>query len=187
MGLGAGVFGMTLYFSVFAAPQEPEAPAPPALVQRSPASAADEPVRLRIPSLDIDAHVQHVGVKADGSMGTPSNFTDTAWYKYGTVPGMTGSAVIDGHVDNGLSLPGVFKNLSNIQKGATIEVVAKGGQVARFVVTDVVTYPYKEVPVEQLFNRADKARLNLVTCDGAWVKGARTYDRRLVVYAELAG
>jgi len=41
------------------------------------------------------------------------------------------------------------------------------------------------VPLQKLFLQNDKARLNLVTCDGAWIAGEKTYNRRLVVYAEL--
>ncbi len=67
------------------------------------AAQGDLPRRLRIPSLTIDAFVRHVGINEKGNMATPGNFTDTGWYKYGTVPGFVGSAVIDGHVDNALA------------------------------------------------------------------------------------
>src|SRR5581483_3680239 len=88
-------------------------------------SSADLPARLIIPSLHIDAPVEYVGVNAAGNMRAPSNFTDVAWYDRGTVPGTQGSAVMDGHVDNGLGLPGVFKNLATLQPGADIYVAVK--------------------------------------------------------------
>lgn len=144
------------------------------------------PARLQIPALDIDANVQYVGVKANGSMGTPNNFTDVAWYKYGTVPGQLGSAVIDGHVDNGLSLPGVFKHLSNIKIGDDVYVVTKEGTRLHFIVQNIAHYPYKSVPTDQIFNPKDNARLNLITCEGNWVGADKTYDERLVVYTVLA-
>ncbi len=145
----------------------------------------DLPLRLDIPSLHIDAAVQDVGVKPDGSMGTPNNFTDVAWYKYGTVPGEIGSAVIDGHVDNGLSLAGVFKHLNNIEVGDEVDVQTESGKTLRFTVAAIADYDYKSVPTNQLFNASDVPRLNLITCDGAWVKGEKTYDHRLVVYTTL--
>jgi len=156
----------------------------------SPTSAsahADSPVRLIIPSLNINASVQYVGVNAEGNMRAPSNFTDVAWYEYGAAPGEIGSAVIDGHVDNGLGLNGVFKHLNSLAVGDDIYVVARSGARLHFVVSDVELYPYNAAPSDLIFSRADAAWLNLITCDGAWVSGQRTYDHRLVVFAKLAG
>jgi sortase (surface protein transpeptidase) len=151
-----------------------------------PAQKEELPEQLRIPILGIDALVQHVGLTKSGKMAVPTNFTDVGWYRYGTAPGFVGSAVIDGHVDNGLRLPGVFKKLNGLAVGDEIFVRTAAGAELRFVVQEVAVYGYKEVPTEVLFNRADTARLNLVTCDGAWVAGEKTYDKRLVVYAVLA-
>lgn len=147
-------------------------------------ATSSPPDRLRIPALAIDAAVQHVGVKENGNMATPSGFKDVGWYKYGTVPGQQGSAVITGHVDNGLGLAGVFRDLEKIKTGEEVYVKTKDGGEARFVVTDIQTYAYTAVPLDLLFNRHDKARLNLITCTGNWIKKEKTYDARLVVYLE---
>lgn len=146
---------------------------------------SEEPVRIRIPKLGIDTKIQQTGVNSKGNMGVPTNYTDVAWYKHGTVPGQNGSAVIDGHVDNGLGLAGVFKNLHTLQKGDDIYVVTKTGRELHFVVDEAVGYPYLAVPLEKLFSRTDDARLNLVTCGGSWIKSQKTYDERFVVYARL--
>ena len=143
------------------------------------------PARLVIPALHVDASVQKVGVKADGNMATPSNFSDVAWYKHGTVPGQLGSAVISGHVDNGLALAGVFKHLPEIQIGDDVFIEQQDGSKLHFVVEAIESYPYKDAPVEKIFAQNDAARLNLVTCEGNWVKSEKTYDRRLVVFTKL--
>ena len=144
------------------------------------------PMRLQIPSLGIDAKVQSVGVNAKGNMGVPTNFTDVAWYKLGTVPGKPGAAVIDGHVDNGLALAGVFKHLSEIKVGADLYVVGKDGSKLHFIVSDIQTYPYNNAPARDIFTSTDgDAHLNLVTCTGAWVPGDKTYNQRLVVFSKL--
>ena len=149
-------------------------------------STTSQPARLIVPSLEVDADIQYVGVTKDGNMGVPSNFADVGWYKYGTIPGRQGSAVIDGHVDNAIGLAGVFKNLSTMKVGESVYVQTKGGEKLRFIVTDVVTDGYKDVPVETLFNRKDARRLNLVTCGGSWIQTEKTYDERTVVYTVLA-
>lgn len=203
---GLVVFGSTLVHAVIYAPDGGDSPAPSEAVSSSsaglsgvirapaPSTAAplyssvssDLPSRLQIPALSIDAHVQDVGTNGAGNMSAPSNFTDVAWYKYGTVPGKQGSAVMAGHVDNGLSLAGVFKHLDSIKPGDDIYVVTSGGERLRFAVASVDSYDYKSAPVEQIFGQGDKAYLKLLTCTGDWVQGDRTYDHRLVVTAVLA-
>ena len=147
--------------------------------------AAGQPTRLIIPALGIDTSVEKVGLNAKGNMAAPSNYVDVGWYKYGARPGEQGSAVIAGHLNNGLGLDGVFMNLEDMKKGDDIVIETIEGKQLRFVVTDIASYEYTEVPVETLFNRDDTARLNLVTCEGVWVGDEKTYDRRLVVYAVL--
>ncbi|MDB5239355.1 MAG: hypothetical protein JWO00_690 [Candidatus Parcubacteria bacterium] len=143
------------------------------------------PSRLSIPVIGIDAEVRAVGTTAAGTMATPGNFTDVAWYKFGTVPGMKGSAVIDGHEDNGLGLDGVFKHLSDVKIGDDLYVMTDSGTKLHFVVSDVTAYDYLSVPVDLIFNDDTGYRLRLITCSGRWVSGGDTYDKRLVVTAEL--
>ncbi len=184
--LGMAVFVATLVRAVWYAPENSTY----SLAMKSHKSIVvpkENPVHLAIPSLKIDADVQYVGVNAKGHMGVPNNFTDVAWYQDGTVPGQVGSAVIDGHVDNGLGLDGVFKHLANIKIGESVFVTTKEGRTLRFIVSDTREYAYDAVPNEVVFNQADIVRLNLITCEGAWVAGKKTYDRRLVVYTTLQG
>lgn len=150
------------------------------------ASPGELPKRLRIPSLSINAYVKHVGITADGDMATPGNFVDVGWYKYGTVPGFVGSAVIDGHVDNGLGRLGVFKTLGEIKVGDEVFVDTASSTPLRFVVREVVSYPLADVPAKRIFTDTTGAYLNLITCDGVFNKHANDYESRLVVYAVLA-
>lgn len=144
------------------------------------------PERLAIPALSIDAAVQDVGITAKGNMGVPDNFVDVGWYTYGAIPGQPGTAVIDGHVDNGLSLAGVFKHLDSIQTGDDIYVTNYAGQKLHFVVSDIEYYGYEDAPTNQIFNNdSNGAQLELITCSGTWVPDQKTYDERLVVTATL--
>lgn len=180
-------FTATVVHALFFHP-DPEAlgpePAVPKL-QSAEVSVRDTtpPTRLVIPSIEVDAKVQHVGVNAKGNMATPSNFKDVAWYKNGPSPGENGNAVIAGHLDNGLGLPAVFWRLRELRPGNEISIEAEDGSVQRFVVTDVQSYQYKEVPTALIFNPTGPAGLTLITCDGTWIAREKTYDRRLVVSA----
>lgn len=199
------VFGTTLVHAVFYAPDGSETAQPidstvdsgiqpPAAIQPTSSSSAGtisspgtpaKPSELIIPAISVDAHVQYVGLAYSGNMGVPNNFTDVAWYKNGPIPGQMGSAVMDGHVDNGLSLAGVFKHLEDVKVGDDIYVVTVTGQKLHFVISDVTTFSYHDAPVQQIFNENDKAYLKLITCTGGWVQSDRTYDHRLLVTAVL--
>ena len=178
------VFAWTLVHAIYIAPDT----APTVAPKNAPIVVAttSDPVRIIIPTLHVNAKVQYVGVTAKGAMGTPNNFTDVAWYKYGVVPGQIGSAVIDGHVDNGLALDGVFKHLEDIKIGDDVYIGQKNGLQLHFVVVAVESYPYNDVPTALVFNAVDTARLNLITCGGAWVGVRKTYDHRIVVFTKLA-
>jgi sortase (surface protein transpeptidase) len=145
------------------------------------------PARLEIPSIKVNAKVQHVGLTASGAMGIPTNFTDVAWYKNGTIPGEVGNAAIDGHVDNALGLKGVFKYLKDAKSGDDVYITDKEGKRIHFEVVDMATYPYNATPTEEIFGQTDRTLLRLITCGGKWIQSAKTYDTRVVVTAEYVG
>lgn len=142
------------------------------------------PLRLKISSIKVDAKVQQVGLTAKQAMGIPTNFKDVGWYKYGTLPGEVGSAVIDGHVDNALGLAGVFKHLDEVKVGEEVIVQDINGTDIHFIVTSIDRYDYKTTPPD-IFNEKNKSLLRLITCEGKWISKEKTYDKRLVVTAEL--
>jgi len=184
IALAVGVFAQTA-LQRFSYEPDSEIAAPFAVMPPT-ATAESIPARLQIPSLNIDTRVQQVGLTTKGNMGVPTNFKDVGWYKYGTVPGQLGSAVIGGHVDNALALAGVFKRLDELLVGDSVYVVTADGTKLRFVVTDIESYPYTEAPANIIFTQNDAARLNLITCAGSWIPSRRTYDKRLVIYTKFA-
>lgn len=195
--VAAAVFAYTLLrASVFITSDETDSGIVPAGVSTTSIAAssalatssspfAGSPVRLRIPSIGVDANVQHVGLGKTGNMAVPDNYTDVGWYRYGTTPGEVGSAVIDGHIDNGLGTPAVFIHLGSLTVGDDIYIDTDAGQTLHFVVQDEASYPVAAVPREKLFNQSDAPRLNLITCDGTWDAGQKMYNERHIVYAVL--
>jgi len=178
------VFASAFASSFLYAPDD-EIEAPPEQMVELP-GPEEVPVRLRIPALGVNALVQHVGITESGAMATPKGFQDAGWYKYGVTPGGSGSAVIAGHVDNGLGLAGVFSRLHELREGDEIFVVRADGSDVRFLVSGKRSYPHDAAPTDIIFNPAGSPRLNLITCEGTWLSDTRTYDQRLVVFTTLA-
>jgi sortase (surface protein transpeptidase) len=182
--LGAALlFGITFYRAFYGSGELPGIGGPAAALESSPATV---PVELQIPSLTIDAKVQQVGLTKSGAIGIPSNFTDVAWYKYGPVPGAAGNAIIDGHVDNAVSLPGVFKHLDRLAPGDAIYIVNASGTRLHFIVTKKESLPYNATATEDVFAKGPAANLVLITCGGTWIQSIKQYSERFVVFSTLA-
>jgi len=143
------------------------------------------PAILSIPSIGLRAPVEQVGNKADGTMGTPKNFTDVAWYALGPKPGQSGSAVIDGHVNNALTTAGVFQHLSQVHSGDVVSVSDSAGRTLQYHVVKVAQYDTNSAPVAEIFTTQGPSQLVLITCAGDWIASAHSFDKRLVVYAQL--
>ena len=144
------------------------------------------PARLLIPALEIDTAVQHIGLAPDnsGEMDVPSNFTDVGWYEHGVRPGMYGSAVIAGHLD-GRDVPeAVFYDLHTLQVGDEVIITGVDSMEDVFIVVRIETYAH-DVPTDEVFVSSDGvARLNLITCSGAWMARENVYTERTVVFTE---
>jgi uncharacterized repeat protein (TIGR01451 family) len=148
------------------------------------ASGPLTPSRLRIPALDIDTVVEPVGITTRGLMDVPSNIWDAAWLRSGVKPGALGHSVIDGHLDS-VAGSAVFAQLDRLHAGDRIFVSDEDGGELTFRVTAVRVEPLDGFPTLKVFGPANGRYLNLITCAGRYDPARRTYDQRLVVFAEL--
>ena len=142
------------------------------------------PVLLKIPSLNISAVIDSVGLTPDGAVDVPNRPNDTAWFNLGPRPGNEGSSVIDGHSGWKDGIPAVFDNLGKLKKGDKLSVEDNKGVIINFVVRSFQTYSPSENP-SAVFNSNDgKAHLNLITCAGAWSEVDKSHSKRLVVFTD---
>jgi len=158
----------------------------PSVLGTAATTTAFVPARLRVPSIGVDAAVEQVGQKADGTMGTPTKFGEVAWYAPGSKPGAAGNAVFAGHVDNALTTAGVFEHLSQLKKGDYITVADATGKTLVYRVSSSTSYAANEAPVAQIFAASGPSQLVLITCTGEWVTSQHQFDQRLVVLAAPA-
>lgn len=166
-------------------PTATRAVAPP--VAGPPPSNVGVPVRVRIPSIGVDAEVEQVGIDADGNMATPDDPWNTAWYAPGARPGQQGNAAIAGHVDYAGLGQVVFWDLDKLGPGDEVFVDTAGGATLRFVVRDSVYYRPENAPLQDIFGQTNAVNLNLITCGGTFNPVTRSYDQRLVVFTTYAG
>jgi LPXTG-site transpeptidase (sortase) family protein len=141
------------------------------------------PVRLKIPTINVDSAIGYVGLTSEGDMEVPNNTIDVGWFDLGPHPGEKGSAVIAGHFDGENGEAGVFANLHKLKEGDKLFIEDSKGVVTSFVVRESRTYDPGYA--DDVFGQSDGAHLNLVTCDGVWDGAKKSYSKRLVVFADI--
>ena len=165
------------------------------------------PLRLRIPSLGVDATVLGVGITKqnvmDAPMGSPDDrvWQQAFWYRGSAVPGTASTALMAGHIDGG-GHPAIFAHIADLKAGDAIIVHdTRTGLDVRFAVTRSVSYSLQQTRLPAVLRwmygtgpvagttpqrSADGlSHLTLVTCSGTFRNG--THDHRLVVYATRVG
>jgi LPXTG-site transpeptidase (sortase) family protein len=158
---------------------------PPATATVRPQSISIIPKKIKIPALQIDTFVEQVGVTSAGTMDTPKNIWNTAWFAEGGYrPGQKGNAVIAGHLD----APGtkaIFWDLDKLKPGDKVSVSDAAGRELTFEVTNREIYPVEDAPLQTIFGPAAEPQLNLITCGGTFDRTSQSYNKRLVVYTQL--
>jgi len=143
-----------------------------------------DPVRLKIPSIHVDAPFVRLGLAASREIEVPKGYHEVGWYVNGPTPGELGPAVVLGHVDSYLG-PGVFFSLGQVKPGDTISVERKDGTTAIFRVDKLERYPQADFPTSLVYGDISYAGLRLITCSGVYDRQMKRYNMNLIVYASL--
>jgi hypothetical protein len=143
------------------------------------------PVRIRIPGIRVDAPLMKIGLDTDRHLQVPpeTNPNLAGWYAEGAAPGSAGAAVIAGHVDTHQG-KAVFYDLGAMHKGETIQVLRADGRTAVFTIYGIEVYAKTYFPSDRVYADPPGAEIRVITCGGAFVKGAGYYGN-VVVYARL--
>lgn len=144
------------------------------------------PVRLAIPSLEVSAEIRTVGLDGDSrAMEVPRDAETVGWYRFGSLPGQSGSAVLAAHV-TWHGERGPFFSLGDLDPGATIEVEFSDGSVVGFQAASRSTYAKPDLPTARIFAQDVPPILYLITCGGDYDRNSRSYDDNVVVTAVVA-
>ncbi len=142
------------------------------------------PIHLKIPSINVDASFEYVGLTPEGAMGVPKERSNIAWFELGPRPGEKGSAVIAGHYGWKNGKGSAFDNLYKLHKGDTLYIENEKGEITTFVVRESRRYD-PEADASSVFGSNDGlAHLNLITCEGVWDAVSKSYSQRLVVFTD---
>lgn len=142
------------------------------------------PMRLRIPKINTDSLVEHVGLDSQGAIGVPKDRDNVAWFEFGQRPGDVGGAIIVGHYGINNKKTSVFDNLHRLRVGDKLFVEDDRGTIITFVVREIRRYD-PEADSSVAFGPNDgKSHLNLITCEGVWDEKTQQYPKRLIVFTD---
>jgi sortase (surface protein transpeptidase) len=142
---------------------------------------AEQPKKIRIASLGIDAFVQNMGVDQNNQIAVPTNVHLAGWFNQSALPASSGIAVIVGHV-SGRENGGVFKDLGNIRIGTVVNVEQGDGTLRGYEVVSLRTVKESEA-TSYIFSAevGVASQLNLVTCAGVYDEVLESYPDRVIV------
>ncbi len=146
---------------------------------------ADQPRYIYIPTLGVNARVMSVGVNSRGSIDTPSNLNDTAWYDGSAKPGQEGQVFIDGHTSFNRHLNAAFNNLPKLKANDQVVIEKGNGEKVSYRVVATKTVETSKVDMGEALNPPAGAKkgLTLMTCTGTFNYRNQTADKRFIVYA----
>ncbi len=142
------------------------------------------PVRVRIPSIDVSATIEYVGLTPSGLMDTPRGPANVGLFNLGPCPGEKGSSVLVGHFGWKDNIPAVFDNLFKLGKGDKIYLDDENGNRVTFVVRRTKLYDPRAGTSDVFGSSNGGAHLNLITCEGEWDEVDHSRPKRLVVFAD---
>lgn len=142
----------------------------------------EDPERLRIPAIEVDAPIVDLGRTEQGSLQVPQEWDATGWWTGGITPGRIGPAVIAGHIDSKAG-PAVFFRLEELKEGDEIHVVGAEGQTLTFQVDGMEQFPKAEFPTNRIYGPTPDSQLRLITCGGPFDSSWGHYLDNVVVYA----
>jgi LPXTG-site transpeptidase (sortase) family protein len=141
-------------------------------------------MRVRIPTIGVDAPVVRLGLDRSGSLEVPSDYDDVGLWARGPRPGDPGAAVLAGHVDHRVTGPAVFYRLGELDSGDAVEVVEDSGKRTRFTVERIERHPKNQFPTLKVYGWTEKPTLRLVTCSGDFDESSGHYRDNLIVFAQ---
>ncbi|SER30688.1 sortase domain-containing protein [Microlunatus flavus] len=165
--------------------EQPAARWPTRSAAPRPAPKVVAPERLVAQSVGLDLPVVPQGVDGRGQMDLPERPTQLGWYRFGPTPAdRRGAVVLAGHVDSDRYGTGPLVRAAQLRRGDRVEVRDASGRTTTYAVVAVQRIRKADFSPDDVFARAGKPVLRLITCSGPYLPARGGYQDNLVVTAE---
>ena len=138
-----------------------------------------QPVRMRIPALELDYQVQGTGADDKGTMQIVPALDVISWFKLSAIPGNRGNAIFGGHnAWSGVRSP-IFI-LDELEIGDEMFIDYADGTSMRFLLESVFVYLLRTAPADLIMDVRGEPRVTLITCKWPFNTVTGTSDYRIV-------
>jgi LPXTG-site transpeptidase (sortase) family protein len=144
-------------------------------------SSVPDPSLLTIPSLNLNAPFEPLGLNSNHTIEVPKNNMGVGWFVYGAKPGQIGAAVVVGHLDSVWG-SAIFANLSKVKPGDKIIITRADGSIVTYRVDSLSKFSQNNFPTHAVYDSVSYSAIRLITCSGTWDKKAGHYSDNLVVF-----
>lgn len=146
---------------------------------------AGKPIKLIIPSQNVELSVVAVSRSEDGVMETPKSWNLAGWYKGSSKTLEEGNIIINGHYDDNYGRPAAFWKLKNLRLDDTVRIVDEFNRPVDYKVTSTYYIAIDDPDRFKVYDSEEgKQSLTLITCGGVWLPGESTYNKRLIIKAD---
>ena len=151
-------------------------------------------IAMRLPSLDVEAEIEDIGLLPTNQLDVPKNPHNVGWYDIYEKPGFGQNSVFSAHVDYYPDIHGPFYDLVDLEHGDQIIVVMEDGREYVYEVFFRERYNVNTIPMGDLIWPPDRPEdeewITLITCGGEFRaysadgRGPGQYLHRDVVVAK---
>jgi LPXTG-site transpeptidase (sortase) family protein len=145
------------------------------------ASGAHDPSLLTIPSLNLSAPFELLGLNPNHTIEVPKNNMGVGWFVYGAKPGEIGATVVVGHLDS-VKGRAIFADLDKIKPGDKILIKRADGSEVAYRVDSLSKFSQDSFPTLAVYGTVSYPAIRLITCAGIYDKKAGHYSENLVVF-----
>ncbi len=143
---------------------------------------AARPVAVAVRSVGISAPTIALGLRPNGTLEVPEDYSEAGWRMGGPEPGERGAAMITAHVDSKAG-PGAFYRLTSVSAGDEIDVRRADGSTVTFVAERSERVRKDDFPTSRVYGKTRLPTLRLVTCGGSFNEATGHYRDNVIVYA----
>lgn len=145
-----------------------------------------DPISIKVENTNIDLDIVELGLEDDGQLQNPSEWDLAGWYRNSAKPDQHGNMIINAHYDNSYGGPAGFWELKKVSVGDRVMIKDALGKVYSYQVTNTFYLDINDPKRLEIFENDESTKeLTLITCGGVWDSIAGTYNKRLVVKAQL--
>jgi len=151
-----------------------------------PSAESGPPQELVLPSLGVTAKVSRVD-SVSGVLQVPDDISTVGWWQHSVPAGsLSGTTVIDGHIDSAAAGEGALFHLADLGPGDRIDVKTTTGHTLSYQVQARRIYVKAQGLPAELFNQQGPARLVIISCGGPFDSTEHSYEDNVAIYATPA-